>query len=379
MNQAWNRRTFLTTLGLTTAATALPAVSATPVRKPVAAPSGFTAALIRRGKIPSQTAVTLYRVQGHAWSLLRSIPVANAQSIALHPTEPLAYIGRHSMETDPLPRAWLTALPLEGGPLDHQPMSLSGTFPNALALSPNARQLLVALAQGGAYNVVPLSAAGQPGPVAQRRKQTGGGPHPAQTSAFPHSALFHPGGALAYSTDHGADRLNLFEITPDSLLLRDHRMLPPGSGPTALALHPAADRLFLVNTLSGSLSCISIDPATGLARGPFTTVPAPGAEPAVALSVSGRFLYLAHTGNAQASSLSIWRVPRGSLVPRRVATIAIPDTGPIHALHMVESQMLVATENGLLVADLDANTGAPGVFRRPLIGEAVLSLALRAT
>ncbi len=378
MSQTWNRRTFLTTLGLTTAATALPAVPVTPVRKPVEASRASMAALIKRGKTAGQTTVTLYRVQGHTWTALRSIPIANTQSIALHPTEPLAYIGRRSMEADPLPRAWLTTLPLDEGPLDHQPMSLSGTYPNALALSPDARHLLVALTQGGAYNVVPLSAAGWPGPVVQRRKQAGSGPHPVQITALPHSALFHPSGVLAYSTDHGADRLNLFEITPDSLLLRDHRMLPAGSGPTVLTLHPAADRLFLVNTLRGSLSSIPLDPTTGLIRGPVMTVLAPGAAPAAALPLSGRFLYLAHTGSAQPSSLSIWRIHRNSLVPRRVATVLIPDTAAINALQTIGNQLLVATENGLLTADLHSSTGAPGGFRQLIAGEAVLGLALRA-
>ena len=378
MNAAWNRRTFLTALGLTSAATALPLPhpAAERDRRPAASSFPALAALILGRNLPGETSVAFYRVQDQIWTALRSVTVANARTLALHPTQAIAYIGRTSRVDDPLPRACITAVSLHGDAQHHQPLSLSGTLPNSLALSPDAQHLLAALTTGGAYNVVPLSLGGEPGPVAHRRKHTGSGPHPSQTSARPHSVLFHPGGALAYSTDFGADRLNLLEIAPDALLLRDHLLLPPGSGPTALAVHPARDRLFFVNALRGSVSSLPVDPTTGRIAGPLAVVNAPKVF-ALAVHPSGRFLYLAHSSSASPSSLSIWRLGRASQSPRYIESISVPHTAAVHSLHILPDQILLATESGLLVASLQPRSGLLGPVHHALRGGPVLSLALR--
>ena len=372
MNPTWNRRTFLAALGLSTAAGALPATAdtVTPEHRSAAAPPNLFAALIFGGTSTTDTAVAFYHVVNHTWTLLRTISLPDAQAITLHPTKPVAYIGRHSHASDPFPRAWITALSRDGGTLQHQPLSLSGTFPTSLAISPDGRSLLVALKTGNAYNIISVSPDGELGPVTHRRKQTGSGPDPTQTSALPHSVLFHPSGAMAYSTDHGADRLNMFEIAGHTLLLRDHITLPPGSGPATLALHPAGDRLFFITTVRGALSSLTVDPATGRITGPLTSVATSDAA-SLAIHPSGRFLYLAH--NADTPSLSIWRLAHGSPLPRRVTTVSVPRTTAIHVSH---DQVLLATENGLLSAILQPRSGLPGSFQRVVSGGTILGLAL---
>src|SRR3954465_11682952 len=80
-------------------------------------------------------------------------------------------------------------------------LSLSATMPRHLALSPDGRHLVVAAYGGGIYNVLSVRPNGEIGGITQVIKEIGHsirrGP---QSSAHPHSIVFHPSGEFLIGT-----------------------------------------------------------------------------------------------------------------------------------------------------------------------------------
>lgn len=242
--------------------------------------------------------------RGDAWSQVQVVESANPSFLAVHPNQRCLYAineidvyeGRATGTAEAYaidPRNGRLTL------LNRQPLSLSGTIPAHVAVSPDGQHLAVALYGGGAYNVLPIGADGRLGSVSGLFKDTGSGPDTARQEApHAHMVLFDPTGRHILGTDLGTDRINVFALEDGKLTPRDRAQLKPGGGPRHLALHPSGKLLYVISELDGTVACHGYDPATGRVldeRQRIATTPADytGQKSGAALVMhpSGRFLY----------------------------------------------------------------------------------------
>ncbi|AUS43791.1 6-phosphogluconolactonase [Ralstonia solanacearum] len=253
---------------------------------------------------PPARGIYVLAPRGDAWSQVQVVESANPSFLAVHPNQRCLYAineidvyeGRATGTAEAYaidPRDGRLTL------LNRQPLSLSGTIPAHVAVSPDGQHLAVALYGGGAYNVLPIGADGRLGSVSGLFKDTGSGPDTARQEApHAHMVLFDPTGRHILGTDLGTDRINVFALEDGKLTPRDRAQLKPGGGPRHLALHPSGKLLYVISELDSTVACHGYDPATGRVldeRQRIATTPADytGQKSGAALVMhpSGRFLY----------------------------------------------------------------------------------------
>lgn len=118
-----------------------------------AMPGGFTYHLDREGNAIS------VRLHGQEVDRMESLAPA---AIAVHPNGRFVYVVNAVGEYEFLPRGTVESHAVaDGGRTLHflarTPLSLSATFPSDIAMSPDGRHAVVAIAGGGAYNVLPVA------------------------------------------------------------------------------------------------------------------------------------------------------------------------------------------------------------------------------
>ncbi len=151
------------------------------------------------------------------------------------------------------------------GLISRIPLSLSATMPRQLALSPNRRFLVVAVYGGGLYNVLPVGPNGEIGQVVQVMKEIGCSINRhRQSSAHPHSVVFHPSGKFLIGTDEGADRINVFKIDDGHMTCVHRISAVPGTGPSALAIDSSGSHLSVGHAFTIGISRYNFDSRSGL-------------------------------------------------------------------------------------------------------------------
>lgn len=248
-------------------------------------------------------AASMLAPRGDAWTQVQVVASANPSYLAVHPNQRFLYAINELEVYEGRPNGSAEAYAIDPHDgkltlLNRQPLSLSGTNPAHVVVSPDGRYLCVSIYSGGAYNVLPIGADGKLGEVSGIFKDTGSGPRPEQEAPHAHMMLFDTTGRHVIGTDLGTDRINVFAIENGKLAPRDRAQLKPGSGPRHVALHPQGTLLYVINELEGSVACHGYDPATGHVseeRQRISTTPADytgqksGAE--ILMHPSGRFLY----------------------------------------------------------------------------------------
>jgi len=101
--------------------------------------------------------------------------VASASPVAVtvHPNGRFVYVVNAIGEYEFLPRGTVETYDADLRLVATTPLSLSGTFPSDIALSPDGRHAVVAIAGGRAYNVLPVGSNGVPGAPSQIVKRYG--------------------------------------------------------------------------------------------------------------------------------------------------------------------------------------------------------------
>ena len=144
--------------------------------------------------------------------------------------------------------------------INRVPLSLSATMPKQLALSPDGRCLVVAVYGGGLYNVLPVGSNGEIGGVTQVIKEIGCSVNGhRQSSAHPHSVVFHPSGKFLFGTDEGADRINLFRVDEGYMTCVHRVSTDPGTGPAGLAIDSSGSHLAVEHAFSTSVGLYRFD------------------------------------------------------------------------------------------------------------------------
>jgi 6-phosphogluconolactonase len=351
-----SRRAFVQRMGYTSAASGLSTLL--PWLPAIAQPSTTQSPRFAYvGSSGSTSAIHVFVIRSGRWLPIQTIAAPNPSSLALHPTQNFLY-ATHAVDTyRGLPTGAVEAYAIDPHTgrltsLNQQPLSLSATKPNHLAVSPDGHHLAVAVYGGGAYNLLPILEDGSLQRVSGILKETGSGPHQQQNSSHPHSVAFDSDGRL-FSTDLGSDRLSIFTIADDKLTRTGQCPQLPGSGPGSMAFHPSSNLLFIANELDASVSTFRYNPLTGEIGEPqhrTSTLPedfhGQKSVPTLLLHPSGRFLYTANrrreSNHPLADSLTAWGIH--------------PDTGtlsPIQrltdGLHLPHSTIITASGANLFV------------------------------
>jgi 6-phosphogluconolactonase (cycloisomerase 2 family) len=213
--------------------------------------------------------IQVFAIRGERWTPTQSIASEHPSFLALHPNQRFLYAVNEIDSYHGLPSGSVEAFAIDpdhGGLalLNRQPLSLSAIRPRHLAVSPDGRNLVVAVSGGGAYNVLPIATDGRLGQVSGILKEVGSGPNPDhQQASHPQMVIFDPTSRHLLGTDLGSDRLNVFRLADDKLTPHGRSATQPGSGPHQIAFHPNSHLLYVRNELEGSISCYEYDAANG--------------------------------------------------------------------------------------------------------------------
>lgn len=405
MNPTWNRRTFLTALGLSTAATTLPA-SARLRETSRAAPtpsvpgpalafvstvnfmqggiSGITTFRIHDGRwteiapwhqtyhpgllAPHPTLPVLYTPSGPLWAKTGDARRGIALALAIDPSDSISVEACLSRQ-----RHWINEI-------NRQPLALTTTQPSSIAVSPDARFLLIADRHAGTYNILPLAPDGALLPLEHALKLTGS----SQSSPHPHSVLFHPRGHLAYATDQGTDRLHVICFDTGHPRIVSTLAFALGSAPTDLALHPS-NRFLLVSTGRGGLCVLPIDHATGDLSSeihPYSLADDHASGP-ILLHIAGDRLYIVTSplhperrSQSQRAILHTLRFSRsGRLSP--LARTSLPGIQRGVQLAFAGSDLVLVGDGGIVTVPLDPDTRLPGAPVLVHIGKGHTGIVVR--
>ena len=303
--------------------------------------------------------IQVFSVKGARWTPTQTVASVSPAFLALDPTQRFLYAVNDKDTHEGLPMGTIEAYAIDahdGGLtlLNRQPLSLSGVRPRHLAVSPDGRNVVVAIDGGGAYNVLPIAEDGRLGRVSGILKETGSGPNTEhQDAAHPQMVMFDTTGQHVLSADMGSDRLNVFTLGVDGIVVRDSSTTDAGSGPRQIAMHPEGHLLFVANELNGSLSCYGYDAVNGkiLERRQHVSMSQKNVSRqqgagSLLMHPSGRFLYT--LGGERADSITAWGVDSTTGSMRRIHSQ--------EGLHSVHGMTMVADGSAVLALDKDRNS-----------------------
>ncbi len=209
-----------------------------------------------------QNRVEVYRKDGQRWIRAQVVLSQSPASLAIHPNRQFLYVANGVALHEGLPQGTIEVYSInrQSGTLSlvqRHALSLSGTEPRSLVITPDGRYLLVALYGGGAYNVLSIEQNGERVALRQIFKELGSGLHSSlQTSSHPHTLLFDPSGSSLLATDFGCDQVNVFALSWDGKLERKSKhAITPGAGPGSMALSSDVSSLYVMHELTGAISC----------------------------------------------------------------------------------------------------------------------------
>lgn len=376
-----NRRAFLTGMGLGGAAFLL-----SPLHLPAVLRKEAKAFLFCIGSFCEGDDGTLQmlRIQHGKPSVLHSMPSARPSGIVRHPYRSLLYVANDVSRYQYQPRGTVETFAVDQatGKLElvgRQPLSLSATRPQSVAISPDGRSLLIAAFGGGAYNLLPIGESGLPGAPSSILKQIGHGKHRIeQASAHPSHVLFHPETGVAVATDYGADRLDIITADDDNsgnrrLNVTSRIRCAAGSGPRETALHSGGKLFAVTYALRPALAIFRLSSDNKL----MTTaqIPLNSSPTAICFHPEHNVLYVAQNQGGREALLTAWRVEpqTGSLRP--MSEIALP-ARDITAIHAEASILWSASDRGLIAGELASHTGEPREARVVLPIPGIRTLAV---
>ena len=307
-------------------------------------------------------AVHVFRVgPDGAWTLVQSVVTRAPSSLAVSHDGDTLFVANRVYRYQNRPAGSVESYRIDRqtgklGIISRRSLALSAVGPGHIAVSPDARFLVVCATAGGAYNLLPILSGGALGNVAILCKETGASIHPEwQCSSRPQQVTFDGRGRLIAS-DLGADRLSIFEIRESGLIARQRLAVQAGSGPSAIQFHPGMSVLFAGGALDGTLTALVYDESYGSWTGKKAMVRAipqstEGRLHTIAVHPSGEFVVAAWS-DAERHGVSTWRFDGGSF--SFAPTQTIRSDGAIKALQF--------TRGGDQVIAANATCGAVSSF-----------------
>lgn len=147
-------------------------------------------------------------------------------------------------------------------------ISSAGDDPCFIAETPNSRFLIVINYSGSSFALIRLDEQGIPSELVHKTRLVGFGPNRLrQQSAHPHWAAFSPDNRFLYIPDLGSDRIWLYRLSEEGLLLAPGSpavIMPPGAGPRVLCFDPEYGLPYCLNELGSTVTVFHYDSSTGM-------------------------------------------------------------------------------------------------------------------
>ena len=256
--------------------------------------------------------------------------------------------------------------------------STGGAAPCHLAVSADARHLLVANYTSGSVSVHPLDADGVPGERSDLLHLDGRGPvEDRQQGPHAHMVAPDPNGPDVLIADLGSDRVwraRLDAVSGRLILVGAAVVAAPGTGPRHLR-YAIDGALLLVGELAGNLTWYRPDTSDGglrLAGGATSSAGGPNYPSELTTGRDGRFVYVANRG-PDTISVFAWE-PEGATL---IAEVVSGGQWPRH-LALLGDHLYVANERSqnVTVFRVDRETGIPQAQGEP-VGEGSPTCVLR--
>jgi 6-phosphogluconolactonase len=246
--------------------------------------------------------------------------------------------------------------------------SARGIWPCHIRLDRTGRYALVANYGSGNFAVLPIAADGTLKPVSDVAAHTGKGPNAQrQEGAHGHSINLTRDDRFALACDLGLDSVFVyrFDAGAGRLIANDPpaAILPPGSGPRHLALHPNGTLVLVNSELLGRVTSFRLDPRRGTltALDSQTTLPdgfrGENTTAEVAIHPGGRFAYVSNRGD---DSLAIFGVDGKSGKLTRLGHQSTQGRTPRNFVIAPGGRFLLAANQAtddVVVFRIDENTG----------------------
>lgn len=285
--------------------------------------------------------------------------------LAQHPTHPVLYAVNELAEGT----VTAFAVAADGALTELAVQPTGGTDPCHLAVTADARHLLVANYSSGSVAVHPLDEAGVPGPRSDLFGLDGNGPV-ADRQQGPHAHMVSPDprGPGVLVVDLGSDRVWHLRLDPHSgrlTVLPPLVVAAPGTGPRHL-LRTGDGALLLVGELANDLGWWRPAAPDGAFQREgdqsATTVPTENYPSEITSGRDGRFVYV---GNRGADTVAVFAWDGVRATP--VAEVPAGGQWPRH-LALFGDHLYVANERSHTVTAfrVDPDTGVPTAQGAPL-------------
>jgi 6-phosphogluconolactonase len=188
-----------------------------------------------------------------------------------------------------------------------------GDAPCHLTINASGKWLIVANYTSGTIGVLPITADGGLGALADRVQHEGKGADPErQDAAHAHSTQFTPDQKFVIAADLGADMLFTYAFDSATGKLSPHQQTPSktGAGPRHMAWHPNGQILYVANELDNTVGVYAYDTdeATLTAGQVISTLPddAPKSTTAdIHITQAGDYLYVSNRGHDSIATFTI--------------------------------------------------------------------------
>ncbi|HEX2916966.1 MAG TPA: beta-propeller fold lactonase family protein [Edaphobacter sp.] len=328
MSMRWSRREFVQWMGISSIASA-----------------GFGTSLLAETNSESRArfayvaakegadeGIHAYGVGARGWRKLQAVQSARPVSLALaadgktlyavneidsHKGLPVGTVEAYAIETDGTLRL-----------LNRQQLALSAIHPRHAAVTPDGRQLVVAVRGGGAYNVLPIEEDGTLGLVSGILKEVGADRTSQGRKPEPNMVAFDPAGRIV-TVDGGTDRLSVLSLGAEGLTAQHRVELEAGCNPRQVVIHPAGEAAYVMR--GGAVTWHRYDLASGRFSDAARHMPSAGIEGSAGLAVhpSGRFLYACERGGG----LRGWNLTENGMV-RRSLPLQASEMGELSAIEV---------------------------------------------
>jgi 6-phosphogluconolactonase len=347
--KGWNRREFVQLMGCSTLSSAGLATSLLP--------SGSRSSVKFAYVASERDEIHVFSVRGSEWTRVQTIASKRPVSLAVSQGAKALYAVNEVSEHNGLPMGTVESFAIgkDGrlAKLNRQPLSLSATMPRHAAVSPDGKSLVVAVREGGAYNVLPIGEDGSLRRVSSLLKEIGMERAGVGSVAQPHSLAFDTEGRVI-AADAGTGRVSVLRLSGDGLSTHARHESENGGAVSRVAMHPSGRALYAVR--EDGIACYGYDAATGKIDELRQHMKVGcGTDSALAVHRSGEFVYVSR----RAGGVAVWAADR-STGRLRAAGVHGEAMGELRAMEMApEGNSLVAVSSiGRVVESfIDAASG----------------------
>ncbi len=349
MKKGWNRREFVHLMGYSTLSSAGLCSSLLPAGARSSVRFAYVAS--------ERDAIHVYASHGVEWTRVQTIASEKPVALAVGRDGEALYAVNEVRVHHGLPMGTVEAFSIgkDGrlAKLSRQPLSLSATMPRHAAVSPDGRSLVVAVREGGAYNVLPIAEDGSLGRVSSLLKETGVERAGVASISRPHAVAFDTAGRVI-AADAGTGRVSVLGLSGEGLGIHARLELEDGMAVSRVAMHPNGRVLYAMR--EDGIACYGYDAAAGkIEEKRQHAKVACGPDAALAVHRSGEFVY----ASRPEGGVAVWAADR-STGRLRAAGEDSEAMGELCAMEIApegNSLIAVSRDGRVMESFIDAATG----------------------